>query len=233
MERALARLANGAVLSPSSDGKGFAIYPNGDRRGRPIARLSMIEMRMLVAEGSIHAAGDGYAITEAGRAQARRARALRDEAYAAQHRPVIDRTVIDASGTLTRTRGHDADGCLRRLAALRDASGAPWLSAAEVAVASRLRADWERGECGLVRGSDWSAPPKGGAARGPGNALEGAIAGHCDAGRRGARETRAAAAARRRMRVLARRRARSAGASGVLASAFGEIGAEVGPGAVS
>jgi hypothetical protein len=184
VERALARLASGAMLLPRSDGKGFGVYPGADRRSRPIARLSTIEVRTLEAEGAIRAVGDGYAITDAGRAQARRTRALQDEAFAAQHRPVIDRTVIEASGRLTRTRGHDADACLRRLAALRDGNGAPWLSSAEVAAASRLRSDWERGECGLVRGSDWSAPPNGGAARGPGNALEGALAAHCDARRR-------------------------------------------------
>jgi hypothetical protein len=67
---------------------------------------------------------------------------------------------------------------------LRDATGKPWLSGAELAAAARLRADWEAGEQGLVRGSDWTAPPKGAAPRGAGS--DAALAAHCDARRRAA-----------------------------------------------
>ena len=81
-------------------------------------------------------------------------------------------------------RGYDCGAALRRLGALRNAHGAPWLSPAELAAAARLRQDWDAAQRGLVRGSDWSAPPQGSVARGPGNARESALVGHCDARRR-------------------------------------------------
>lgn len=103
----------------------------------------------------------------------------------AQHRDVIDRSVVGADGGVASVRGHDADATLRRLAALRDAAGAPWLNGAELAAASRLRSDWEAAERGMVRGSDWAAPPMSGT-RGGGNGREAALAAHCDAKRRSA-----------------------------------------------
>ncbi|MGE0741086.1 MAG: DUF6456 domain-containing protein [Hyphomonadaceae bacterium] len=72
---------------------------------------------------------------------------------------------------------------LQRLAALKDGRGANWLSADELIAAQRLRTDWELSAAGLVRGSDWSAPPRGSAARGP-NVQEDMLARRCDARRR-------------------------------------------------
>jgi hypothetical protein len=181
VERALARLcAPGAVLAPERAGMSFGLYPNGDRRRRPIVRLSAAEVGELGSSGAIAAAGEGFAITDAGRARARREGARSDEAFTAQHGPIVDRAVMDGDGAARTVRGFEIDGVIRRLAALRDASGVAWLTGAEIAAAARLRSDWERGEQGLVRGSDWRAPPKGGTARG----FDGAAVAHCDARRR-------------------------------------------------
>jgi hypothetical protein len=181
VERALARLcAPNAVLAPERAGAGFGVYPNGDRRRRPIVRLSAAEVRSLEASGAISNVDEGFAITDAGRARARREASRDDEAFAAQHRPIVDRAVMDGEGAARSVRGFEIDGVIRRLAGLRDASGSAWLNASEIAAAARLRSDWERGERGLVRGSDWSAPPKGSAARGP----DGAMVAHCDARKR-------------------------------------------------
>lgn len=185
VERALLHLnAEGAVLARLRAGKGFGVYANGDRRRRPLGRISEAEVRELEASGAVEARGDAFVLSAAGRARVRRGAARPEEAFAAQHRPVVDRAVMDGDGDVRRVRGHEADLLIRRLAALRDVNGAMWLSGAELAAGSRLRSDWERGQLGLVRGSDWSAPPQGGAARGPGNALENAMGAHCDARRR-------------------------------------------------
>lgn len=85
---------------------------------------------------------------------------------------------------LIKVSGFDLDSPMRRLAALRDPTGRAWLSGAELAAAQRLRADWAASEAGLVRGSDWSAPPLAASARGPANAQELALARRCDARRR-------------------------------------------------
>jgi hypothetical protein len=86
--------------------------------------------------------------------------------------------VIANDRLVTRARGHDPDQVLRKLAGLRDGAGGAWLNGAELAAAARLRADWECGERGLVRGSVWSAPPNGKTARGPSSAREAALAAH-------------------------------------------------------
>ena len=185
--RALERLATPhAVLALERVGGGYAIYPNGDRRRRPLARLSASWVGELNAAGAIvaRAEGEGFALTEAGRARILRTRAAAGEEYLAQHRPVIARTIVQADGALRPLRGFDPNAALRRLSSLRGPAGKPWFSDAELAAAARLRADWDTGQAGLVRGSDWTAPPRSAGGRGPGNGMEGALAFQCDARRR-------------------------------------------------
>jgi len=184
VQRALARLASApdAALLPDRNNT-FALFPGGDRRRRPLARLTGDAARRLESSGALCRHGEVLRITAAGRALAARSDAAPDERFLAQHAPIIDRAIVVADGAITKARGCDPDAVLRRLAALRDGKGATWLSAAEIAAAARLRNVWQRGEQGLLRGSDWSAPATGGAARGPGNAREGALAAHCDARR--------------------------------------------------
>lgn len=181
--RALERLsAHGCVLAPDRNG-GFGVFANGDRRRRPAVRLSRAEVRELASSGAIETAGEGaYMLSAAGHARVARECSAPDEAYAAQHRPIVDRPVVDGDGDVRLARGYDADRLLRRLSLLRDSDGRAWLDRAELAAAARLKADWERSEIGTVRGSDWSAPPKGSAARGGG--MDGALAAHCDTRRR-------------------------------------------------
>ncbi|MBY0569029.1 MAG: hypothetical protein K2P70_17090 [Hyphomonadaceae bacterium] len=185
VERALARMAaTGALLTPDRGGTRYALFPNNDRRRRPLVRLNAEEARALEASGALASEGAGYAITKAGRALVARETASPGEAFLAQHRPIIDRAVIEADGRTRVVRGHDADAILRRLAALRDGNGAAWLDSAEIAAAARLRRDWEMGERGLVRGSDWTAPPNGAGPRGPSNRAEQAAGAYCDARQR-------------------------------------------------
>ncbi len=179
-ERALKAL-EGAVLAPS--GAGYGVFPNGDRRRRPLVRLSNEEARALEASGSI--AQDGvraaFVLTEAGRARARRKDAV-DVPFLAQHAPIGPAQISheDAVRTLTRV-GHDP---LARVERMTDAHGRAWFSRSEIAAARRLRADWETGQLGLVRGSDWSAPPRGSTPRGPGGAQDMALGEAVDARRR-------------------------------------------------
>jgi hypothetical protein len=185
--RALARMAvSSHLLAAERSGASFGLYPNADRRRRPIVRLTRDEVNTLRADGALETVGeDAFVLSEAGRSRARRQQAAPGEGFVAQHRDVIDRAVVGPDGGVGTVRGHDADATLRRLAALRDAAGAPWLNAAELAAASRLRSDWEAAERGMVRGSDWAAPPMSGT-RGGGNGREAALAAHCDAKRRSA-----------------------------------------------
>lgn len=186
VERALLRLAGaGAVLRRDLKRDDFVVLPHGDRRRRPMARLSPAAVRQLEAEGALQAAGaDAYALSAAGHARARRAAAFADERYLAQHAEITQREVIDEDSRLHRTRALQSSVSLRRLAALRDAGGKPWLSHAEWTAAQWLHDHWQSGQKGLVRASDWTAPPLGSTPRGPSNAQERALAARCDARRR-------------------------------------------------
>ncbi len=85
---------------------------------------------------------------------------------------------------IRKARGFQPSSVLHRLIALRDANGAPWLDARELAAAKRLRAHWEAGQAGLVRGSDFAAPPNAKGGRGASSAQEAALAARCDARRK-------------------------------------------------
>lgn len=181
--RALHRLAQSdaalIAISPSA----YGIFPKGDRRRRPLARLGAAEVRALEASGAIASVGEGrFALTSAGRASLRRdAAADPADAYLHQHAEIGAAAVMDSDGEARAVSAVDAGGALRRLKALRGANGAPWLDHEEIAAAQRLYADWMLGQSGLIGGSDWSAPPRGNSARGPGNAREGALAALIDA----------------------------------------------------
>lgn len=183
-ERVLVRLAQPRAVLAGRDGR-FHVFSNGDKRRRAGLKLSAAEKNALESSGAIAplAGQSGYVITEAGRAQARRLLAPPGEAYAAQHGPVVERDVVDRAGELRSARGYEPSRVLRRLAALRDAEGQPWLEHAELLAASRLRSHWEASQAGLVRGSDWTAPPNAKGARGASSAQEAALAARCDAQR--------------------------------------------------
>lgn len=200
VERALARLADtDTVLARARDRDGFGVFMNNDRRRRPIVRLTAAEVRSLEAEGALQSAGeDVFVLTAAGGARVRREAAQPGESYSAQHGKLVTRVVVGEGG-LRNARGFERHASLKRIAALRDANGAAWLSPIELAAAARLRGDWELGQVGLVRGSDWSAAPQGTAARRPGNALEGATAAQIDARRRVTEALAALAAPLRRV----------------------------------
>ncbi len=201
VSRALLRLASpGAVLAPVRAGEGFGVFPKGDRRCRPVARLARGEVRALSADGALQELEPGvFALSDAGDARVRREAAERGEEFLAQHAPVVTRNVVDRDGDLRNVRGLETHAVLRRLAALQDQSGAHWLSGAELDVAARLRSDWELSQVGLVRGSDWAAPPQSGGARGPGNAVENAMIRHADARKRVAEALEALAPPLRRV----------------------------------
>lgn len=185
VEKALLRLSlPGAVLARKAGGSQFGVYATGDRRRRPLAKLAAGEVHSLEADGAIAALEDSFVITDAGRARVRREQATPGEAFLVQHGAVIDRSVIDRQGEFRKARGLAPSSVLHRLIALRDANGAPWLSSGELAAAKRLRAHWEAGQVGLVRGTDLAAPPNAKGGRGASSAQEAALAARCDARRK-------------------------------------------------
>lgn len=179
VERALERLsASDAVLAPVRAGEQYGVFPRGDRRRRPAVRIDAASVRALEAEGAVTRSGeDAFVLTPAGAARVRREAG---GAFVAQHAELIEKDIVDTAG-VRRVRALRSRDVVQRLGKICGVNGAPWFDAGELAAAARLGADWELGQLGLVRGSDWSAPPLGGAARGPGNVQERAIGRQCDA----------------------------------------------------
>lgn len=187
VEQALARLGRAeALLTRERTGRGYAVYPRGDRRRRPLARIGAEDVRALLSAGALApgAEADTYVLSTAGEARARRDAAAPKEQFLAQHARVGERRTLAPEGVERVLRGLEARTVLKRLAALRDSRGGPWLSAGELRAAHQIVADWEASQGGLIRGSDWGAAPMGSAARGPSNTQERKLAARCDARRR-------------------------------------------------
>jgi hypothetical protein len=179
--RLLTRLARpGAMLAPDPNGPGFALYPAQDRRRRPLARVSAAFVDRLAGEGALLLkARDIYVLTPAGRARCGRAMAAPEEAWRSQHTPVLERAVVDAAGDIRAARGVAASEALK-LSRIRDADGRAFFNAEELSAAARIAADWAAGQEGLLRGSDWGAPPRGATPRAVGG-VEAARAATVDA----------------------------------------------------
>lgn len=182
--RALALMAQDARAIMARLDDGYGVYPNGDRRRRPRLRLSLAQARLLEADGAVAELGDAFVLADAGAKRAAREAAPKEETFLAQHGDLAARAVMDAHGRAQAVRGFVQAGAVARLARVKDGDGRAWFEAAELAAAERLRLDWEAGQSGLVRTSDWSAPPRSGAGRGAGNSAEYAMSAGLDARRR-------------------------------------------------
>src|SRR5690348_3947043 len=96
VERALARLAlAGSIVAPEKTGRGFGVFARGDRRRRPLARLTASQVRMLTSSGVIAGNGEAncFVLSAAGSAHVARSAATPGEAFLAQHRPIVSRSV--------------------------------------------------------------------------------------------------------------------------------------------
>lgn len=185
--KALARLAaDGALLAPRRDGRGYGVFANGDRRCRPLVQLGPADVQALLVEGAIVGAGMAQCFVLSGAGRARVQRESADAApFAQQHAPYGARPVMDAAtGALRFATGVDPSGPVGRLARISDAAGMAFFQGREIAAARQLWEDHAAAQLGLFRGADWTAPPRGSARRGPGGAQEQAATGAIDARRR-------------------------------------------------
>lgn len=185
--RALARLARaGALLAPDRNGRFMGVFPKGDRRRKPLARLSREEVRTLLFEGAIAPAAfaDTYRLSPAGEARVARDAAARDplnDPWRAQHGQLVERFIMADDGVMRTARGVPLNGPFGKITHV---AGKGFFSPREIEAARRLYDDWERAQHGLVAGSDWSAPPRGSTARSSGGAQEHAMVSAIDARRR-------------------------------------------------
>ncbi|WP_417468868.1 DUF6456 domain-containing protein [Maricaulis sp.] len=130
--RCLAR--EGAALKPCREaGGGFAVYPGGDRRRRPLARLDAAQVRQALASGLLHQVGDQVGLGKAGRAALRRGQG---GAFASQHRAMAATSILGQDGRLQPVEVNTREGTLGRWTA--------HLDRVERAAAERFCADHAR-----------------------------------------------------------------------------------------
>ena len=144
--RCLAR--EGTALRPCADDSGrYGIYPRGDRRRRPLARLDATQLREALARGLISQNGDSIELGADGRAALRR-QAGEGGDHAAQHREMIDKHILAASGQVQRVKVNAREGPLGRWAA--------HLEPAERAAGERLCSDHARSTLHQHTTRNWS-----------------------------------------------------------------------------
>ncbi|MBK6703518.1 MAG: hypothetical protein IPG56_06980 [Caulobacteraceae bacterium] len=112
------RWRRGSALADGA-GQDYGVFTKRDRRRRALLRLRADELRALESEALSAGPKNGVRFDAAGFARVAREAARRDEAFIAQHRDIVPRTVIDADGGFRKVRGMDSEVVMRRLAALK------------------------------------------------------------------------------------------------------------------
>tara|TARA_R110000744_G_scaffold273278_4_gene386371 strand:+ start:26099 stop:26824 length:726 start_codon:yes stop_codon:yes gene_type:complete len=108
---------NGTALKPCIGGGGYGVFPGGDRRRRPLARLDAAQLRQALARGLLSQSGDTFELDPCGRAAIER---QRGEGYAAPHRTMSACSVLGEDGRLHRVQRNTSEGALGRWAGQLD-----------------------------------------------------------------------------------------------------------------
>ena len=144
----------GAYLETA--GSAYAIRVGADHRRRPLLHIDETIFRALVRQPGLKPRIEGgWRLA---------ARVIPSPAPPPGRPGMIEgeRLVAEADGQLTPRRANLGESPIAWLARRRDAEGNPWLGAAEVMAAERLREDVERaGTLGRLT-MDWSGQPKSG-----------------------------------------------------------------------
>jgi len=175
--RALRRLnASGVVLTRvPAEPHVFGVFPDADRRRRPLAKLDEGAVRRLVSDGAIAPLSGNdnvFELTDAGRARLRRAARDGADAFRAQHQDRAAAPIDEASPARGGVEINLTESPLAWLARRSGANGDKLLSVRELAAGERLRVDYHRAQFIGRLTSDWTAAPQSSGARGPG---EGAL----------------------------------------------------------
>lgn len=168
----------GAVLKPlSGDGSAYGVFPRGDQRRRPLARLERQSVLRARAEGVItEMAPDCFRLAQTPDILSQRRRGD----YQALHAVHQRKGFIDADGHIAQRDVNLAESPLARWMKPDGRTGTSWLTAEEFEAGERLRADYHQSVLTERVTSDWSsymAPVRTGRAR----ASEGAPASAHDA----------------------------------------------------
>jgi Domain of unknown function (DUF6456) len=167
----------GAVLKPiNGDAGTYGVFPKGDLRRRPLARLSAASLAKARAEGVLREISpDCYQLAVRPDVVAQR----RAGDYRSPHQLIFEQPVVDGDGNTTTLRVNIADSPLARWMKPDVTTGRSWLSETEFEAGERLRADYHRSVLSERVTANWEgylAPTVGRSSRGAGDAPLSAIA---------------------------------------------------------
>lgn len=135
------------------DGRGrYAVYPGGDRRRRPLARISAEAFRQARASGLICETGEGWALSGPGRAALDRVTQTGVD-HAAPKRVMARRELRGETGRSSFHAVNLAESPLHRWAGMFEA----W----QVEAGERYRRDYLGSTLSAIGVSDWLRPPGG------------------------------------------------------------------------
>ncbi len=133
------------------DGQGrFGIYPGGDRRRRPVARISGEAFRQARASGLICEAGEGWSLSEPGQAALDRTMAGGVD-HAAPKRVMARRELGERNGRSTTHAVNLAESPLHKWTGVLEA----W----QIEAGERYRRDYLGSTLSAIGVSDWLRPP--------------------------------------------------------------------------
>lgn len=165
--RWLRRLATpGARLKPvSGETQGYAVYPQGGRRRRPLARIDRHTFLRARGDGLItEVEPDEYVLAVAVATLAERS----SGDFRSIHAQPVEQNFIDDAGQITRRTVNLAYSPLARWLKPDPRTGSAWLSPEEFDAGERLRADYTRSVLVDRVTSDWEgykAPVRTGRSR--------------------------------------------------------------------
>lgn len=156
--RWMKRLARGTSRLCALDAAAttYGVFPGGDRRRRPTARVPAETVRQARAAGWIVADGANFSLTEDGRAVLQKPGG--DDDFAARHRTLTDVPVM-IEGRIEIARRNLDESPLARWSRPPPGGGTPLLTPEEAAAGERFHADYHRSTLSARVTSHWSAQP--------------------------------------------------------------------------
>jgi len=122
------------------------VFPNGDRRKRPVFWLTDKEVRRLISEDALKLTAKGYVVTPS---LARRIRLGKDGAFG-QHQSRQEQDIYVPDGVIRKANINTRANALERLARKKDRQGQLILSAAEIEAGRRLAKDYALARLGHI-----------------------------------------------------------------------------------
>ena len=167
----------GAVLKAVPGDVGvYGVFPKGDLRRRPLARLTAASLAQARSEGLLCEISPGcYQLAERPEAMTQR----REGDYRTPQRQLCERRVVEDDGITVTHRVNVADSPLARWIKPDPKTGQSWLSETEFEAGERLRADYHRSVLSERVTANWEgylAPTGGRSGRGADDAPFSALA---------------------------------------------------------